>query len=263
MLGEVRPILPPQNMQLIFRAQNLFLGGEASRHGVGLQPRYRSATSGDTTMEQVKLLLDLPFDVLAMLAAGYLSYRLAYIGRDVHHSPIDVTFISLIFAALTKLYAILIAQALDAAERPLQAELNFLIAAVIAIASAAVWRRWGQRWTFDALRASKISDHDGQPDVWHSMLARQLKGPTRLVVCLKNGTDLMCEQLARFNEAPMGPCLFGSDGSIAMYVTDVRKAGAEEWEEVAPYDPDFAIWGYEMSFIPASEIARIDVSRPA
>ncbi|MGR3480679.1 hypothetical protein [Salipiger marinus] len=210
-------------------------------------------------MDQVKVLLDLPFDVLLLLAAGYASYRIAFIGRDAHHSTIDVTFISLAFAAIAKLSMQLTAQA--APDVPVWS--IGLGSAAASLLIAVVWRRWGQASTYKALRACSVSDHDGQPDVWRSMLARDLKAPTRLVVCLKDGRSLMCEELAKFNDAPMGPCLFGPDGSVALYVTDILKPGAEDWDQVEPFDPERSSWGYELSLIPSSEIARIDVSRPA
>lgn len=216
----------------------------------------------ELNMEPVKLLLDLPFDILAQLAAGYLSYRLAFIGRDSHHTAIDVTFISLAFAAMTKAIVIVIGLVmLKVGYDPLTI-LPSIGAAFVVLGAAALWRRWGQDRVYNFFRNGGISDHDGQPDVWRSMLARQLKGPTRLVIKLKDGTELMCNQLAKFNDAPLGPCLLGMDGSVALYVTDVRKKGTADWEEISPFDAELPGWGYEMSFIPASEIARIDVTRP-
>ena len=51
--------------------------------------------------EGIQALLALPIDTLALLAGGYLAYRLAYIGRDKTHSTIDVLFIVTAFAFVT------------------------------------------------------------------------------------------------------------------------------------------------------------------
>ena len=43
----------------------------------------------------LKDLLELQLHTLAVLAAGYLGYRIASLGRDAAHGPVDVLFQSL------------------------------------------------------------------------------------------------------------------------------------------------------------------------
>ena len=213
-------------------------------------------------MDHVDALLKLPYETLALLASGYLSYRLAYTGKDAAHSTVDVIFTTCVFAFIAKLTTVFFALALPPQPEVLAWLLPPIVGLICALGAAALWSSHLQEVVYNRKRESGISDHDGQPNVWRSMLARRLAPPTRLVVTLKSGTELMCDQLAKFNDAPMGPCLFGEDGSVAMYVTDIHKPGATSWEEFEPYDPEFPAWGYSMSFIPASEIASIDVTRP-
>ena len=49
-------------------------------------------------MEAFENLLQLPYQTLAILVAGYLSYRLAYTGRDTTHRTLDTLAIALVFA---------------------------------------------------------------------------------------------------------------------------------------------------------------------
>lgn len=210
----------------------------------------------DNPIEAVKLLLDLPVGILVALGAGYLAYRLAFVGRDGHHGPIDVLFLALVFAAVVRWCDVALQAWLPPIWSPVPASL-------LVIAVALLWRRFVGGWTRDALRRMHLVDDDGQPNVWRSMLVRNLRSPTRLVVHLKDGSSVMCDRLAAFHQAPMETSLLGPDGSIALYITHVMSAGEMEWKECAPYDPEYADWGYEMSFIPASEIARVDITRPA
>lgn len=214
-------------------------------------------------MTDIQSLLDLPYETLALLASGYLAYRLAYVGKDAAHSSVDVVFLTVVFAFVAKQTTVSVDLLMWSTHQTPGGIFASLAGMVSALISAAVWRRSLQEFVYAALRKVKVSDHDGQPNVWRSMMARTLQPPARLVVVLKNGSSLMCNQLAMFKDAPMGPCLFGQDGSVAMYVTDIRRPADQDWTEVEALDPNRPDWGYEMSFIPADEIARIDVTRPA
>ena len=83
-----------------------------------------------------------------------------------------------------------------------------------------------------------------------------MRGPTQLVVMLKSGKSYLCDNLGRFNDAPVGPCLLGEDGSVGMYITAIRKQG-EEWQNFDPESEN----GFEMSFFKAADIERIDITR--
>jgi len=210
-------------------------------------------------MPDISALLQLPFEVIWMLGIGYLGYKLTFVGRDAHHQVLDRIFLIFVIGSVARWAAALVTRWWDVSDM-----LEAGLALLAGIAGALMWRRWGGNWFYEAMYRTNFIRDDGQPDVWRSMLARSgLNGPRRLVVRLKNGTELMCNELADFNDAPLGPCLFGQDGSIAIYVTDVRKPGAEDWTEIDPVPPEAPQWGYEMSFIPASEIARVDITRQA
>lgn len=207
-------------------------------------------------MPDYEKLLQLPFEVIWPLGAGYLAYRLAYVGRDAPHKTFDGTFLVFVFGAIAKGIASLIA--VTAPEAPVA--ITAAMGAAFALVVAAIWRIWAAECVYDYLRERKVLDHDGQPDVWRSMLARQLPGPVQLIVTTKAGKIYLCDELGRYNDAPLGPCLLGEDGSIAMYVTAWRRVGEAKWHDVKPYREDV---GFEMSFFKASEIERIDITRLA
>lgn len=203
-------------------------------------------------------LYQMPFELIWMLVVGYLGYRLAYVGRDAPHKTFDQVFLVFVFGSIGRGCGTLAASWWD-----IGGMIEAAIALISGVVVALIWRRWGQTGTFNTLRAAKMVNDDGQANVWHSMLARQLKPPRRLVVQLSDGSAVMCNHLADFGHAPMGPCLLGGDGSVALYITDVMKAGSDDWIEIEPYDENRPDWGYEISFVPASRITRIDLTFPA
>lgn len=204
-------------------------------------------------MGDVAGLLLLPLETLVVLGSGYLGYRIAYIGHDGPHGPADVVFLSFAFAAIAKATAMLAGP---------WGHLGLAAGPIAAILAAVAWRIWGGPLTFHVLRRFGVSDHDRGRDVWESMLMRRLKDPTRIVVVLKDGRQLMSDDISQFRNLPLGPCLFGPDGSVALYVTDTRKSSDEDWVDLDIGSATSPSWGYAMTFVPASEIARVRIMRP-
>ncbi|SMO97740.1 hypothetical protein [Paracoccus laeviglucosivorans] len=206
--------------------------------------------------EHVQYLLDLPLDTLASLVAGYLGYRIAYTGRDTKHGTLDVLFITFAFAFIAKT-TFFVATAYEAKSWVLFG--SYALGLCLAIGAACVWRKWLMDRTFKVLRATGVSAADRCTTAWESMLHRS-RSPQRLVVRKKNGERMMTLNLADFTNAPLGTCLLGEDGSVGMYVTDIMHAGTTEWEERQVFDPAKPDWGYDMTFIPASEILEVRIS---
>jgi len=203
-------------------------------------------------MDGVVNLIELPLPTLVVLGMGYVGYRVAYSGHDGPHGPADILFLSLVFAAVTKACLVVFGEG----------AVGLIVSIMASLGAAVVWRMFGAPWSYASFRWAGISDHDRGRSVWESMLMRRLKPPTRLVIWLKDGGRLMCSDLEPFYGAPMGPCMFGPDGSVGLYITDVWEAGDSEWTELSPFDPEKPNWGYNMTIVPASEIARVQVRRP-
>ncbi|WP_017999904.1 hypothetical protein [Paracoccus sp. N5] len=206
-------------------------------------------------MDGANALLSLPLSTLLPLAVGYLCYRTAYVGRDGHHKQTDIIFSVVVFAALTRAISDLISP-------KVAPDAGLLIGAWAAYVTALYWRRYISGWVAEKLRDAGYIDHDGQPTAWKTMLAAQLKGPTRLTVYLKDGRRLMSSRLSDFNDAPLKSCILGEDGSVGIYVTDAYDPETKKWVPQQPFDENFADWGFELTIIPASEVARIEVTRP-
>lgn len=207
----------------------------------------------------LKDLLELQLHTLAVLAAGYLGYRIASLGRDAAHGPVDVLFQSLVFGLVARTIVGLLATDANKSEIWVIA-----VALAAAILGAGLWRKWLSRAYQATMRGLGLSFSDRHKTVWLTMLAENdhLKGPTELMVRLKDQTMLRSAPLHQFAKAPHGPCILGDDGSIGMYVTAVKLAGDDEFDHTPPFYEEAKDWGYAMRFIPASEIAWVEVRRP-
>lgn len=199
-------------------------------------------------METTKILLDLPLATLAPLGAGYIAYRIAYFGKDAAHKTSDIVLISLVFAALAKLIA---------ACRPELSIIGNLLGGAVSIYAAALWRNRLEASWLGFLADAKVSYSDGHATAWDSIRLDERLAPTRITVRRKDGMMFMCGRLADFKAVPTGPLIYGSDGSLAMYVTHSSAPGDAEWMPVNPRaEGDF---GAEITYFPASEIAAIYV----
>ena len=215
-------------------------------------------------MEALENLLQLPYQTLAILVAGYLSYRLAYTGRDTTHRTLDTLAIALVFA--------FVAQAASAGllilynwkypvpsggELPLWAGYGASVGGIIvALLAAGVWRRVSMSAVPEILRSAGISSADRNTAAWETVINREDSGPSQITVVKKDGTALQCERLDDFKKSPFGPMILGQDGSIAMYVTDYRASDSNEWEKV---DPSHGDWGPEITIIPAGESSEVRI----
>lgn len=204
-------------------------------------------------MDTLANLLALPFGTLAVLAIGYLGYRVAYVGHDGPHTSVDVVFISLVFSSVAKAIFVL------HGPPDILASLPALGATFIA---ACLWRSILSPHWWKWMRDAGISNHDRGRTVWETMIMRNLNAPTQIFVSLKSGRQLLCDDVRPFDNAPLGPCIFGPDGSIALYVTASRPKSTANWIELTPYDLAKPGWGFDMTFIPAAEIERVRIMRP-
>ncbi len=215
-------------------------------------------------MEALEKLLQLPYQTLAILVAGYLSYRLAYTGRDTTHRTLDTLAIALVFAfvaqgataALLILYNRLFPIP-TSGELPLSAGYGASVVGItVALSIAAIWRRVSVSAVPEILRSAGISSADRNTAAWETVINREDSGPSQITVVKKDGTCVQCERLDDFNKAPFGPMILGQDGSVAMYVTDHRVSGSDEWEKI---DPTHGDWGPEITIIPAGEISEVRI----
>lgn len=202
-------------------------------------------------MNDVASLLQLPTDTIVVLAAGFLGYRIASVGLDRGHGSADVIFGSLVFAVVARITAMAVATAGGSVWAATASSI------VITCLAAMLWRRWGSTWAYRLLRAAGVSTSDRHQTAWDPLRVNPALRPSQIIVRRKDGTQLMCDRLDRFAALPTRSCLFGADGSVALYVTDARGAEDEDWVSQDVEGPDD--WGNLMTYVPASEVAQLMV----
>ena len=198
-------------------------------------------------MSDAQTLLDLPVGTITALASGYLSYRLAYAGKDAKHKATDTAFLSLVFGLVAKL----VFDGMENAGCPILAAV--VIALVCSLLVSAVWRKWGQKCVFKFLRNTKISSHDNLQSAWESVISDDGITLTQIVVRRTDGFTVMCNDLHAFEGTKTGPCYLGQDGSVALYVTHQRDKDGE-WEDLTD-DIDIVGSGQLITVIPADQVA--------
>lgn len=204
-------------------------------------------------MTDLTELLSLPLDTIAVLAAGYLGYRLAYTGKDSSHSAVDTVFLSLVYALVAKL-VLQSDQLLPQALRPVV--LPLAIAAAVLV--AAIWRKWGEREVSKALGRLGVSQSDRHNSAWDTILAYDNLGLTTLVVRKTDGSQVRCWPLADFANERFGPCILGQDGSVALFITHFCTASDPTWIDDNPRTGQS---GAAMTFIPVTQISEIEFRR--
>jgi hypothetical protein len=198
-------------------------------------------------------LLNLPWATLLTLACGYAGYYVANVGIREHHKAIDVTFSTLVFGFFSAfLYTAL----------RRHGSIDILIASAasfsFAIILGGLWSRFGRAALKACLRKSRTSYSDDLPSAWVALFEASTTA-TQLSVKLKDGSWIKCENLDHFAGFPNGPCVLGGKGDLLMYVTHFQGKDADEFEACPDTINDY--YGAEITYIPASEIVRLDFRR--
>lgn len=192
--------------------------------------------------------LSLPWQIQLALGSGYMAYLIAYSGIRQHHTTTDVAFRSISFG--------LVGTAIQF-WMPLKPVFLEAVSLVSTLAAGAFWRWKGMRLTKSILSKTNITWSDDIPSAWLSVTAMRTDiTPSQVSVDLENGRILVCDDTRRFKNAPHGPCIFGLDGSLALYVTAERRPDGTWLEITDVYD---AKDGHRLTYVPASEIKRVEL----
>lgn len=194
---------------------------------------------------------EISWELLLTVSCGYAGYFVANVGARDHHKTVDITFSTLVYGFFgTAAYLCILA---------LNSPMWFatICAFLGAMISAGIWAAKLRSLFTKALRKLGVSHTDDLPSALSSMFSDRTSHATQLSVRLANGVWLMCNDLARFKDAPNGPCVIGSGGDVLMYVTHHADPGGP-YEECEPGPAD---WGLELTYIPASQVTRIDLRK--
>lgn len=190
---------------------------------------------------------ELSLSVQVALASGYLAYITAYAGLRRGHATQDAIFISLVFSVVALLCFELF---------PItQAYLRAAAASVMALLCGVFWRKAGRPSWLWLMRKTGVHREDGVHAPWDVVVQTDRK-VGQLSVHLKNGRVLYLNDRRNFLNSPWEGLYLGGDGSIVMAVEmEELPDGSEEIRQAVLDDT----WGTRLTFIPASEIARVNI----
>ncbi len=198
---------------------------------------------------EIKDLTSLPEQLQVVFVSGYLGYCIAYAGyrenertQDVLYGVLAFGIFGYVFYDVTRKYFV-----------------SFLIpglgALVVSVLVAMLWRKYGKRWFNCVLHKAAISNEDGIRTTWTRIIQDTTIAPRQIVVYLKDGTVLECDDVQSFGEAPIPLYYTDSEGNIALYVTTktVKDCEPKEVEHVR-HD-----WGDKLTYIPKDQVASVQI----
>lgn len=196
--------------------------------------------------------------ILLFLAPGYLGFRLYQIDRGWSDlNAIDVIYGSLIFSTVA--YATYLGMvAVGWGDYPARRVISLILFAVI---YAFLWRRFGHDLFHQGLHALGVTNEDNKSTTWTQIFNNPKIYLTQITVEMKGGSQIWCENTLQFRRdefrrVGIHPYYSDADGNLYLISTHSRSAQSGEWEPAPDVVSD---WGVNLVFVPASEIARIDV----
>ncbi|WP_149756865.1 DUF6338 family protein [Roseivivax sediminis] len=201
-------------------------------------------------------LLSLSWQTQAVLIGGYLAYVIAYSGRRMNHRAFDAFAIVLVFGGFSLISLSILDSALG--DNHWKHQISGVVSVVFPCLIAIAWRRFLKDWVSDKINLLAGAQEDGLPTAWDTVIQTQDVAYCQLIVSLKDGRSLESFPLGDYNDLPNGPCVLGSDGSVAMYVTHIF-----EKNESRPATEITNDLGSRLTYIPADQIAEVDFRREA
>lgn len=190
---------------------------------------------------------ELSLSVQVALAAGYLAYITAYAGLRRGHATQDAIFISLVFSVV----ALLVFELLPVEQTYVRA----FLACIAALASGIFWRKLGRTWWLWLMQKTGVHREDGVHSPWDVLVQTDRK-VGQISVHLKSGRTLYMHDRRNFVGCPWEGLYLGGDGSVIMAVeTEELPDGTSEDREGIKDEA----WGTRLTYIPASEIARVNL----
>ena len=193
-------------------------------------------------------LQNLPWQIQASLASGYVAYVIAYAGSRARLQTIDTAFITLAFGLVATAALFLLADHPPAIRVP--------VAFVAACIAGGIWRKWGRQLVRFTLRVMDVSWSDDEPSALSTLSNNTRHRVTQVAVMLDDGRWLQCVDAAKFANAPNGPFLIGPNGDVALYLTHEDGPNGESKEQPSVRDEEY---GDRITYVPASRIRCINI----
>lgn len=208
----------------------------------------------------------MPTDILALswtvqvaLASGYAAYIIAFRGIRSHHSAQDTAFSVLVFSLITSgvLWVM----------RGQSPVLGSVVAFILSIATAAIWRSLGGPVLGLILRRLKVTWADDTPSAWARLQENRSIRVSQIAVWLNDGSRLICEDASLFIGLPYAPYVLGTNGDVLLYVTHLRPARAAGEDNKPALKPQTTtidlIRGARVTYVPSGQIARVTIRHEA
>ena len=199
-------------------------------------------------------LLQLPWQIQIVIVSGYLGYRVAYAGRTSAHNTTDVFAIVLCFGGVALLSFKVI---ISFGEGVWYQTVGSVSAVGFALITAAIWRRFVRDWCASAVRWLSHSQDDGHSTAWETIIQQQGLTYSQINVRLTSGEIYESYPLGQFNNEPNGPCVFGGDGSVGLFVTHITDLNDERRVTELLKTEE----GLRMTYIPVGSIIEVDFRR--
>lgn len=184
--------------------------------------------------------------VQVSLGIGYLAYSVAYAGFRRHHDTRDTVFITLVFAA--------VASTIFSSLLPWNPYLAGVLTLVIVLILGAAWRAFGRDAWLWVMSNTNVHREDGNNSTWEALVQTRKK-VGQVSVHMKNGRVLYLNDRRKFVGAPWDGLYLGGDGSIVLAVEEEEtETGEVEVREAVKSE-----WGTRLTYVPASEVARINI----
>ncbi|WP_412058026.1 hypothetical protein [Bartonella sp. DGB2] len=97
------------------------------------------------------------------------------------------------------------------------------------------------------------------PSAWIGFYENTKTRTYELCVQLKDGTNFLSQDVAKFQELPNGPFALGSTGDVVMYVTHEAHPEVDNWIERKEILHEEA--GAYATYIPADQIKLVSLRR--
>ncbi|WP_194097548.1 hypothetical protein [Marivivens aquimaris] len=202
-------------------------------------------------------LLQLSFQTQVMLVSGYISYSLAYSGWRQNHSHFDTSFIILCFGSIYLAINLLIKSLVESDHFSVEI-ISSLVGITSTVIAAVLWRNYFRIFSFKIFRKVMKGVDDNLISAFDSVINDVSLSHSELFVSLNNGTCYESYPLGQFNDLPNGPCTYGRDGSIAMYITRIFDEHSPEGRHAkGTINED----GHRITIIPADQIREIEIRR--
>lgn len=207
------------------------------------------------------------FYILLFLCPGYLGFRMYFIDRPWNMlNPLHVFYGSLVFSVVAYVEFYIVISGINKFLTSVNVSGHFAYAALatpFAVVSGLLWRCFGHGALHDALMKMKITNEDNNSTPWMQLFNNPKISLTQITVHLKNGSALRCDDTAYFDTEDLRrdgvfshyTCV---GGDIYMVANQFREKNDEEWQAIEDIHMD-ARWGLKIQWIPAGEIARVEV----